>query len=81
MLHFLSLAPHGCHTYIGAMPDREPHQTEPDDPEQSRRFIDVAREVEADEAPETDIFQRVVRRLGDTPKEPRRPKTGAPKRR
>lgn len=46
----------------------------PDDPAQSRRFIEMAKEVGADEAPEADMFQRVVRRLGDTPKEPRQTK-------
>jgi hypothetical protein len=34
------------------MPDRKPAPPrDADDPEQSRRFIDMAREVEADETP------------------------------
>jgi hypothetical protein len=39
----------------------------PDDPEQFRRFIDMAREVEADESPEAldRAFNRVVRRKKD----------------
>jgi len=47
----------------------------PDDPEQSKRFIDMAREVGADETPApSDIFERVVRQLGATPKELHRTK-------
>jgi hypothetical protein len=33
----------------------------PDDPEQSRRFIEAAREVETDESPEE--FERVFRKI------------------
>ena len=62
------------------MPSRNSPEPEPDDPEQSRRFIETAQEVGADEAPEADIFQRVIKRLGETPKEPRHPAGKAPKR-
>ncbi len=46
----------------------------PDDPEQSKRFIDTAREVEADESPEAfeRAFERVVRPKDVEPK--RKPK-------
>jgi hypothetical protein len=51
-----------------------------DDPEQSRRFIEVARQVGADENAGTeDVFARVVRKLGATPKEPSRTKRQSPK--
>ncbi len=47
---------------------------EPDDPEQSQRFIDMAREVEADESPEAfeRAFEKVVRPKDVEPK--RKPK-------
>jgi hypothetical protein len=61
------------------MPDRKTYEPEPDDAEQYRRFIDMAREVEADEAPKADIFQRAVRRLGETPRERRQTNGNAPK--
>jgi hypothetical protein len=40
-----------------------PHKTKPklDDPEQSKRFIKAAREIGADESPET--FERVFKKL------------------
>jgi hypothetical protein len=38
----------------------------PDDPEQSKRFIDMAREVEA-EQPSPD-FERVLRKVAEQPK-------------
>jgi hypothetical protein len=38
----------------------------PDDPEQSKRFIDMAREVEAEE-PSRD-FERVFRKVAEKPK-------------
>lgn len=41
----------------------------PDDPEQSKRFIDTARQVEADEDPEA--FEKAFREVVK-PKEPRR---------
>ena len=51
------------------MPARKPPPPY-DDPEQSRRFIDMAREVGADdEAGREDVFSEVVRKLGTTPKE------------
>jgi hypothetical protein len=46
----------------------------PDDPEQSKRFIDMAREVEADEDPEA--FERAfkaVTKSRQTSKHPRKP--------
>jgi hypothetical protein len=52
------------------MPAKTPHRSKPpppgnaDNPEQSRRFIDMAREVEADETPgATDrSFDRVIKK-------------------
>ncbi len=46
----------------------------PDNPEQSKRFIDMAREVEADESPEAfeRAFEKVVRPKDVEPK--RKPK-------
>jgi hypothetical protein len=43
----------------------------PDDPEQSKRFIKAAREIETDESPEAfeRVFEKIVR-----PKHPRSPK-------
>ncbi len=41
---------------------------QPDNPEQSKRFIDTAREVEADESPEA--FDRVFGEVVKSPKEP-----------
>jgi hypothetical protein len=38
----------------------------PDDPEQSKRFIDMAREVEAEQA--SPNFERVFRRVAEQPK-------------
>lgn len=39
---------------VSSMSDRKSHPTvASDDPAQSQRFIDMAREVEADETPET----------------------------
>jgi hypothetical protein len=63
------------------MPARTPpagHSPEPpanaDNPEQSRRFIDMAREIEADETPGTmdRAFDRVIRPQppDDVPKTP-----------
>ena len=61
------------------MPTKKPDPPH-DDPEQSRRFIEVAREVGADGASEADeTFSRIIRKLGDTPKEPHRRKTQPPK--
>lgn len=54
------------------MPARNSPQPEPDDSEQSRCLTETMREAGADEASEADTFQRVVRRLGETGKEPRR---------
>ena len=53
-----------------------PHKPapQPDDPEQSKRFIDTAREVEADEDPEA--FERV---FGAVVKSPPKPEEGDPK--
>lgn len=56
------------------MPTCKP-KSPPDDPEQSRRFIDMAREVGADDDAGTEnVFSQVVRKLGSTPKELHRPK-------
>jgi len=53
------------------MAERKPDPPQ-DDPEQSRRFIDMAREVGADDdATGADVFDGVVRKLGATPKESR----------
>jgi hypothetical protein len=43
------------------MKDRKPKASH-DDPAQSKRFIDMAREVEADERPEAvdEVFKRVI---------------------
>jgi hypothetical protein len=38
----------------------------PDDPEQSKRFIDMAREVEAEQPSQN--FERVFRRVAEQPK-------------
>jgi hypothetical protein len=38
----------------------------PDDPEQSKRFIDMAREVEAEQA--SPNFERVFRKVAEQPK-------------
>lgn len=55
------------------MPTRKP--SAPDDPEQSRRFIDMAREVGADEDVGSEgVFGQVVRKLGATPKDSLRAK-------
>jgi hypothetical protein len=42
----------------------------PDNPEQFKRFIDMAREIEVDESPEAldRAFNKVVRRKKDEPK-------------
>jgi hypothetical protein len=47
----------------------------PDNPEQFKRFIDMAREVEADESPDAvdRAFDKVVRRLSEQ-KKPQSPK-------
>jgi hypothetical protein len=45
----------------------------PDDPEQSKRFIDMAREVGAEE-PSPD-FERVFRKVAEQPKKPPKPKS------
>jgi hypothetical protein len=47
----------------------------PDNPEQFKRFIDMAREVEADESPEAldRAFNKVVRPAKPTKKPPQRP--------
>lgn len=50
-------------------------ETPPDDPEQSKRFIDMAREVEA-EGTEED-FVKAFRKLASQP--PKRPKPERPK--
>lgn len=44
-----------------SMPRKQKHP--PDDPEQSKRFIDMAKEVEVDESPEAfdRAFQKVVK--------------------
>lgn len=52
------------------MPTRKPSvPPDADDPEQSRRFIDMAHEVGADE--ESGAADRVVGRLGRMPREPK----------
>jgi hypothetical protein len=45
---------------------RKSQKTQPDDPEQSKRFIDMAREVGA-EQPSPD-FERVFRKVAEQPK-------------
>jgi len=53
-----------------------------DDPVQSQRFIDMARQVGADEKlGSVEIFEDVVRRLGASPKEPHRAKARPSKKR
>jgi hypothetical protein len=47
----------------------------PDDPAQSKRFIDMAREVGA-EKPSPD-FERVFRKVAEQPKRPTPPKGGS----
>jgi hypothetical protein len=44
----------------------KPKSPQPDDPEQSKRFIDMAREVDA-ETPSAD-FERVFRKVSEQPK-------------
>ena len=55
-------------TYIKPMP-KPSVPPEADDPEQSRRFIDMAQKVGADE--ESKAAERVVGRLGKMPREPK----------
>jgi hypothetical protein len=61
------------------MPTRKPKPpANADNPEQSKRFIDMAREVEADESPGTAdrAFNRVVpRQSAPTPSAPRSPRS------
>jgi hypothetical protein len=47
------------------VPDTKPHQ---DDPDQSQRFIDMAREVEAKE--NEAVFDRTFVRVASLPREP-----------
>jgi hypothetical protein len=61
----------GC-AIVSIMP-RKPTPP-PDDPEQSKRFIDIAREVEA-ETPSPN-FERVFRKVAEKPKRPT-PKAGS----
>ena len=62
------LPPAAHHAYIKAMPARKPSvPPNADDPEQSRRFIDMAQEVGADE--ESGASERVIGRLGRMPRE------------
>jgi hypothetical protein len=49
------------------MPARKP-KPPPDDPEQSKRFIDMAREVGAEQA--SPNFERVFRKVAQQPKRP-----------
>jgi hypothetical protein len=49
------------------MPARKP-KPPPDDPEQSKRFIDMAREVGAEQA--SPNFERVLRKVAQQPKRP-----------
>jgi hypothetical protein len=51
----------------------------PDDPEQYQRFIDMAREVEADDDATVAVFDGVVRKLGATPKAARLKKGQSPR--
>lgn len=52
---------------IGAMPRKS--APKPDDPEQSKRFIDMAREVGADETEEgRKAFERAFDKVIDRPK-------------
>jgi hypothetical protein len=59
------------------VPARKPTPP-PDDPEEYRRFVDMAREVEADERPEAfeNAFERVVKPIRVTPAAPRSRRTG-----
>lgn len=59
------------------MPTRKPPL--PDDPEQYRRFLETAKEVEADESP--DAMDRVFDKLKPTLKGERNPKPRASKKR
>ena len=51
---------------------------QPDDPEQSKRFIDTAREVEADESPEA--FERAFEAVVKAKKTPPKPEASHPRR-
>jgi hypothetical protein len=55
--------------HVLAMP-RKPKPPPPDNPEQFKRFVDTAREVEADESPDAidRAFNTVVRRPLTVPK-------------
>jgi hypothetical protein len=48
------------------MPARKPRPSTPDNPEQYRRFVETAREVEADESP--DAMDRAFERVARKPK-------------
>lgn len=60
----------------------DPKDRKPDDPEQSQRFIDMAREVNADESLETfeRVFRHVAVQKGEAPKHAATPsrRTGKP---
>jgi hypothetical protein len=51
---------------------QKPKSLKPDDPEQSKRFVEAAREIEADETGEA--FRRAFEKIVP-PKSPSRPKT------
>lgn len=53
------------------MVSRKTPAPKPDDPEQHRRFVDMAREVEADESPEAmdRAFGKIIRGPSDRPGE------------
>jgi len=56
----------------GPKGQKRPADVIPDNPEQSKRFIDMAREVEADESPEAfeRAFESVVKPKGVQTKKP-----------
>jgi hypothetical protein len=58
----ISLTPVVPFTYIQAMPDKKPDPPT-DDPAQYQRFLDMAREVEAEESPDAmdRAFAKVIR--------------------
>lgn len=50
------------------MPDMAKPMHKPDDPEQSKRFIEMARELEADSSPEE--FERAFRKVATAKRQP-----------
>jgi len=55
---------------------RKPKSPTPDDPEQSKRFTDMAREIEADEgARGRDAFERTFTKVARRSAKPRKPET------